>query len=156
MAKKTESVNTDDLIGELDGIVEEAGDLPIVIRLGRGGGAKRTIPKELALVLKQKFDNVGAFPIPREWLETKLGYPSSGAMKGRPNQIKDGLNRQHADIVGDGKIWHVGNHRELFYTIAVASVDADEELKWKKPAEWKKKHPELVKTKKEEETTEET
>ncbi len=103
-----------------------------------GGGGGKILPTELANVLKQKFDNDGTFAVPKDWLEGKIGYNTDGEMKGRPNAIKRKLNRQHAGIVGEGKIWHVGNSGGKFYLISVLDANTEEEDKWKKPKSRKK------------------
>lgn len=128
MAKgKKENIDMGDLESELDDVAIEA-----VVRAG-GGGGKKVIPIEFANALKTKFDKDGTFAVPKEWLENKLGYDVDKPMKGRPNAVKRSLNRQHADIVGIGKIWHVGNNKDTHYLISVLDADQDEEDKWKKP-----------------------
>lgn len=127
MAKKEKNIDIGDIESELEDVAIKA-----VARIGGGGGAK-VLPPELAKALKQKFDNDGTFAVPKVWLEDKLGYDTDKPMKGRPNAVKKKLNRQHADLVGVGKVWHVGNSKDTHYLISVLDADEDEENKWKKP-----------------------
>ena len=130
MARKKEVDADDDLMGELDRLAVKSE----IKKLGAGGGGK-VFPEDLAKALYRKFENDGAFAVPKAWIEEKVGYDVDKPMKGRPNALKKKLNRQHADIVGDGYIWHVGNSNDNAYLVGVVKVASqDEENKWKKPA----------------------
>jgi len=145
MAKKTgtESDNAGEEKESQFDLETQLNDIAIKTEVRKGGaGGGRIISLDLANALKTKYDSDGAFAVPKVWLETKVGMDTEKPMKGRPNAIKKKLNRQHADIIGDGNIWHVGNSGDKFYAIGILEADSDEELKWKNPAEWKKEHPE--------------
>lgn len=129
MAKKDVDAGTTDLMGELDRLAVKSE----IKKLGAGGGGK-IFPVDLANALYRKFEADGAFAVPKSWIEEKVGYDVDKPMKGRPNALKKKLNRQHADIVGDGFIWHCGNSNNNAYLIGVVkSANQDEEDKWKKP-----------------------
>ena len=132
MAKK--NVDADELLGDLLGELDSIAVKSEIKKLGGGGGGK-IFPVDLANALYRKFENDGAFTVPKEWIEGKVGYDSMKPMKGRPNALKKKLNRQHADVVGDGYIWHVGNSNNNAYLIGVVkAANQEEEDKWKKPA----------------------
>lgn len=138
MAKKEKKA------GELEENFDDLDDITEVgIARGFGGGTRTEFPEKLAKVIKEKYDrDCGAGEclfIPKEWLEEKTGYDTSGEMKGRPNAFKRKLNTQHGDIVGDGYIWHVGNRAGKFYTISVLVANSVVENKWKHPVRKTKK-----------------
>jgi len=122
-----EAESQDELVSQLDEIAVKT-----EVRKGGAGGG-RIIPLELAHALRTKFDGDGAFAVPKDWLETKMGLDVDKPMKGRPNAIKKKLNRQHGDIAGEGYIWHVGNSGNTHYAIGVLEATSEEETKWKKP-----------------------
>lgn len=140
MAKKTEqdaenAKDVDEEVKESQFDIEtQLNEIAIKTEVRKGGaGGGRIISLELANALKTKYDGDGAFAVPKQWLEEKMGLDIEKPMKGRPNAIKKKLNRQHGDIVGKGYIWHVGNSGEKFYAIGLLEATSEEEAKWKKP-----------------------
>jgi hypothetical protein len=131
MAKKNVDAGAD-LMGELDSLAVKME----IKKLGAGGGGK-IFPVDLASAFKRKFDNDGAFAVPKSWIEEKVGYDVEKPMKGRPNALKKKLNRQHPDLAGIGFIWHVGNSENKAYLIGIVKADETEEKKWKEPAKKK-------------------
>jgi hypothetical protein len=129
MAHKKDVDAGADLMGELDRLAVKSE----IKKLGAGGGGK-IFPVDLANAFKRKFDNDGAFAVPKDWIEEKVGYDVDKPMKGRPNALKKKLNRQHADIAGAGFIWHVGNSNNNAYLVGIVKADQTEEKKWKEPA----------------------
>ncbi len=128
MAKKTQEVDADETT-----IADELNDIAIKAEVRKVGGGGKIIPTALANALKTKIDSDGAFAVPKQWLEEKIGLDVSKPMKGRPNAIKKKLNKQYADLAGDGYIWHVGNSGNTHYLISILEASSEEEDKWKKP-----------------------
>lgn len=112
-------------------IENELDQVSIKAEVRKVGGGGKIVPTALAKALYQKFDNDGAFAVPKEWLETKIGLDTNKAMKGRPNAIKIKLNKQHGDLIGEGRIWHVGDSGGNYYLISVLAANETEEDKWK-------------------------
>ena len=133
--KETEDVGNEEKEKETQFDLEaQLNDIAIKTEVRKGGaGGGRIISLELVNALKTKYDGDGAFAVPKDWLEEKMGLDTEKPMKGRPNAIKKKLNRQHGEIVGDGYIWHVGNSGDTFYAIGVLEATSEEETKWKKP-----------------------
>lgn len=144
MARKDKIADSDldvDLDAELDEVaVIEAG----APRTRGGGGGGLTISPELANALKRKCDDIPKdkkLRVEKSWLNEKVGLdPDKEMGRGDPNTLKRKFNRQHGDLAGAGRIWHVGNMEDYkYYTFAFVDADQDEEDKWKKPKPKKSK-----------------
>ncbi|GAH51403.1 unnamed protein product, partial [marine sediment metagenome] len=133
--KKTGKFDDTDDTGEfddLDDVVEKGS-------IGQLGGIRKIFPRNLAEVLKAKFDEECTNPneclvIPKDWLEEKLGMDTNKSIRGRSYQLKHKLNKQHGDLAGDGKIWHCGNIKNESYTIAIVEATIEVETALKHPA----------------------
>jgi len=128
MAKK---IHEPDAGADIENLENELDDVSIKAEVRKVGGGGKIVPIPLAKALLQKFEKDGAFAVPKEWLEKKIGLDTNKAMKGRPNAIKIKLNKQHGDLAGDGKIWHVGDSGGNYYLLSILDANATEEDKWK-------------------------